>query len=68
MLRFVIAVPSKLDGWQSVSLCDSKVHLAVDTSELELAGVAAVTRFVSPFDERRFETARVPGIFRPCSS
>ena len=41
MLRFVVAIPSKLDGGLSISLCDSTVHLAVHTSELQLASVAA---------------------------
>ena len=47
MLRFVIAVPSKLDAGLAISLLELAVHLAVDTSELELARVAEFK-----FDER----------------
>ena len=41
MLRFVIAVPSKLDAGLAISLRESAVHLATDATELKLAGVAA---------------------------
>jgi hypothetical protein len=40
VLRFVIAVPSELNGGQSVTLRELAVHLTVDTSELKLASVA----------------------------
>jgi hypothetical protein len=47
MLHFIIAIPGELDGGLAVSFGEPAVHLAVDATELELTGIAALE-----FDER----------------